>query len=46
MPYDRTAILPVEHPAVFAVLFEAAKAKFTLGSNRACLSKNAERFCV
>ncbi|MBQ8718937.1 MAG: hypothetical protein IJY66_06700, partial [Clostridia bacterium] len=42
-----TAFLPVEIPSVFAVLFEAAKAKFLLCNNRARLSKNAEAFlCV
>ena len=39
-----SSFLPVEHPAVFAVLFEAAKAKSALGSNRACLAKNAIAF--
>ena len=37
-------LLPVELTAVFAVLFEAAKAKFSLCYNRVCLAKNAERF--
>ena len=32
------------NPSVFAVLFEAAKAKSALGSNRACLAKNAIAF--
>ena len=36
--------LPVELPAVFAVLFEAAKAKFLLCYNRVCLAKNALAF--
>ena len=36
--------LPVELPAVFAVLFEAAKAKFALCGNRVRLSKKRE--CV
>ena len=36
--------LPVENPAVFAVLFEAAKAKFAVCNNRACLAKNAVAF--
>jgi hypothetical protein len=41
------AFLPAEIPAVFAVLFEAAKAKFALVSSRACLNKNATAFlCV
>jgi hypothetical protein len=40
------AFLSVEFPAVFAVLFEAAKAKSALCDNRVRLSKNAERFCV
>ena len=41
------AFLPTEIPSVFAVLFEAAKAKSALGSSRACLSKNATAFlCV
>jgi hypothetical protein len=39
-------LFSVEFPAVFAVLFEAAKAKFSLCNNRVRLSKNAERFCV
>ena len=39
-----TAFLPVEHPYVFAVLFEAAKAKSAIGSNRVCLAKNATAF--
>jgi hypothetical protein len=36
--------LSVEIPAVFAVLFEAAKAKFLLCYNRVCLAKNATAF--
>ena len=39
------ALLPVELPTVFAVLFEAAKAKFSLCNNRVRLSKNAEHVC-
>ncbi|MBR0443410.1 MAG: hypothetical protein IIX15_03630, partial [Clostridia bacterium] len=39
-----SSFLPVEHPAVFAVLFEAAKAKSALCPNRACLAKNAIAF--
>ena len=38
------SLLSVEFPAVFAVLFEAAKAKFAVCENRVCLAKNAERF--
>ena len=38
--------LPVELTTVFAVLFEAAKARIALCNSRACLSKNAKRFCV
>ena len=37
-------IHPVETPSVFAVLFEAAKAKSALCDSRVCLAKNAERF--
>jgi len=37
--------LPVEIPSVFAVLFEAAKAKFFLCNSRVRLSKNTERVC-
>jgi hypothetical protein len=41
------ALLPVELIAVFAVLFEAAKAKSALGDSRVRLSKNADAFlCV
>ena len=36
--------LSVEIPYVFAVLFEAAKAKFLLCKNRVCLAKNAKAF--
>ena len=43
-PYKEKSFLPVEYPYVFAVLFEAAKAKFLLCKNRVCLAKNAERF--
>ena len=42
-PY-RFDVLSVENPAVFAVLFEAAKAKSALCDNRACLAKNAIAF--
>ena len=42
--YISTAFLSIESPAVFAVLFEAAKAKFLLCSNRVCLAKNATAF--
>ena len=45
-PYMEQSIHPVEIPYVFAVLFEAAKAKSALGMNRVRLSKNAEHFCV
>jgi hypothetical protein len=44
-PY-RFDVLSVENPVVFAVLFEAAKAKSALGSNRVRLAKTRERFCV
>ena len=37
-------LLPVELPAVFAVLFEAAKAKPAVCENRVCLAKNATAF--
>jgi hypothetical protein len=37
-------VFSVETPAVFAVLLEAAKAKFLLCNSRVCLAKNAERF--
>ena len=40
------AVLSVENPCVFAVLFEAAKAKSALGMNRVRLAKTRERFCV
>jgi hypothetical protein len=40
------AFLPVEIPSVFAVLFEAAKAKFPQCNNRVRLAKTRERFCV
>ena len=43
LPY-RFDILSVENPYVFAVLFEAAKAKVPLCNNRACLAKNALAF--
>ena len=39
-----STFLPVENPYVFAVLFEAAKAKFPQCNNRACLAKNAIAF--
>ncbi|MBQ8719049.1 MAG: hypothetical protein IJY66_07270 [Clostridia bacterium] len=40
-------LLSVENPAVFAVPFEAAKARSALGKNRVRLSKNADAFlCV
>ena len=42
-PY-RFDVLSVENPVVFAVLFEAAKAKSALCDNRACLAKNAIAF--
>jgi hypothetical protein len=38
-PYKKKSILPVENPYVFAVLFEAAKAKFLLCSSRVRLAK-------
>jgi hypothetical protein len=43
-PYKKKSLLSVEIPYVFAVLFEAAKAKFPQCNNRVCLAKNAERF--
>ena len=36
--------LPVEIAVVFAVLFEAAKAKFAVCEDRVCLAKNAPAF--
>ena len=36
--------LSVEIPAVFAVLFEVAKAKFAVCEDRVCLAKNAAAF--
>ena len=42
-----TAFLPSENPAVFAVLFEAAKAKYALCNSRVRLSKKCDSiFCV
>jgi hypothetical protein len=45
-PYKEQSIHPVEIPYVFAVLFEAAKAKPALGISRVRLAKTRERFCV